>query len=519
MLVTTAACDAQTWHWTYVTSTPNSPFLAAQSSVSISANTIRMAYTIPLQKRQVVIESCNADLRDVQDATMLRSAGTTYLLIRFKPQHTAACVAGKQASVALPTADHRYVSTVAAAINASCCASATGAARPSPRAVIARITPPTPIPAPKPKPAPIATGASRPAATPAAEVAATSPAASATTTPSPKPSPSPSPVAVNVQDWVENDGLFWFVRMRNTGPARVTPVGEVFNCRNVNVGCGSFAAVVLEPGGTATVATVATVNPAAPATFQYRFSAGDGTRVIAGGGSSTRATPRTVARMNAAELRTAQAGALGQYRSPSGPPTQSTPARLVKRGSSRLAIGQTGTALVRLTIGPNGTPEEATIVSTTNQALTAAAIETAVSSTYAPATQNGRPVAGKYVATFSFDGEDPTLASVPVWKRSPTPAPSVSPGLSVPGPSATPPAPAVSPSPSAAAAAPAASAAAEPQFPATPEPQASPGPAATPAQGETETPSPAPQPSAAAPGVAPLASPTPAAPVSTSPPR
>jgi TonB family protein len=95
--------------------------------------------------------------------------------------------------------------------------------------------------------------------------------------------------------------------------------------------------------------------------------------------------------------------------------------RLLTRGSSRLAIGQTGVAIVRVMVSPDGTPQNAEIIKISNPQLTAAAIETAVSSTYAPALKNGQKVAGKYVATFSFNGEDPATASVPIWKRSPAP--------------------------------------------------------------------------------------------------
>jgi hypothetical protein len=187
----------------------------------------------------------------------------------------------------------------------------------------------------------------------------------------------------------------------------------------------------LEPGGTATVAVVSASSRDYAPVFEYRYTALDGARTIAGSGASAKVPPRRVARMSARELRTAQALALSQLRSPrdtshAGPqdtPAPSAPARLLRRGSSRLAIGQTGTAVVRVMIGENGTPEEVSIVSITNRQLTAAAIETAVSSTYAPAMENGRPVAGKYIATFSFDGQDPALSDVPVWKRPPSPTP------------------------------------------------------------------------------------------------
>lgn len=517
MLVTTAASEAQTWRWTYVTSTPNSPFVAAQSTVSIAANTIHMTYTIPLQKRQVVIEACDANLHDVQDATTIRSVGTTYLVIRFKPDRSASCVNGKQSSVALPTVNRRYVSTIATAINASCCTVATGTPTPRPHPAVTGVATPAAIARAAPS-----TPSARPArATPSARPAAPEPRHStpppkpapstATATPGPTPaptalpsaaaaSPSPSPATTALQHWVENNGLFWFVRIRNSSRVRLTPVGDVFDCRNVDVGCGPFTPTELEPGSAATVATIASVNHDAAASFKYRFTAGDTAHVISGVGSSAATPPRSVARMSAAELRAAQADAMSRLRAPGETQAtrvaQSSPARLVKRGSSRLAIGQSGTALIRLMIAANGTPEEATIVSITNKALTAAAIETAVSSTYAPAMQNGRAVAGKYVATFSFDGEDPALASVPVWKRSPSPAPAAD--TSPPPAAETSPAPAAPTSP-----APAAGTAPMPLPTTLPSPAPATNPTASPAPTESQAPQIAPSQAPQPPQVAP----------------
>jgi Gram-negative bacterial TonB protein C-terminal len=425
LVATSGTSDAQTWHWTYVTHTPNSP-LAAQSSVAITAQSVHMAYILPLPKGQVVIESCSADLHDLQDATTIRTQGTTYLLIHFKPSRGALCAAGKRLAVALPGDDDHYVHAVAAAINRTCCTVARNATpAPLPSATRVGIVSPAPRPSPASSTPPPASPSPAPSPSPAA-------------TPSPAASPSP---AAALQDWVENDGVFWFIRMRNSSRGNLTPEGEVFDCRNVDIGCGPFR-ILLEPGGTATVATIATANRGSTPSFRYRYTASDGPRAIAGSGSATKIALRNVTHMSARELRTAQALALEQLRSPRDAPAPITPVRLIKRGSSRLAIGQTGTALVRLMIAPNGIPEEATIVSITNKLLAAAAIETAVSSTYAPALQNGRAIEAKYVATFSFDGEDPALTSVPVWKRSPapsaSPASSASPPAASPAPSAAP---------------------------------------------------------------------------------
>lgn len=446
---TAGANDAQSWHWTYVTKTAEGPPLVSQSTITIGPKLVHMSYSVPLQQRQVVIESCNADLADVLDATTVRNGGTTYFLIRFKPSHDADCGSGRRPAVALPADDYAYVRAVADAVNrwtrssggnsgpAAVVAKATSPGPKPPTPGPVSTTKPTPVPTPKPtreptsKPTQSPTGS--PSATPSSSstpLPASSPSALPTVRPSASPSASPTPGAA-LQDWVENDGLFWFVRMRNISRAPITPSGEVFNCRNVDGGCGPFMHTQLEPAGTATVAVVSASSRDYAPVFDYRYTALDGARTIAGSGASAKAPPRRVVRMSARELRTAQALALSQLRSPhdtshGGPPDTPAPivpARLLRRGSSRLAIGQTGTAVVRVMIGENGTPEEVSIVSITNRQLTAAAIETAVSSTYAPAMENGHPVAGKYIATFSFDGQDPALSDVPVWKRPPSPTP------------------------------------------------------------------------------------------------
>jgi hypothetical protein len=402
-----------------VTQNANGPPFVAQSSVAIRAQSVLMTYSVPLQKRQVVIESCAADLHDVLDATTVRNAGTTYFLIRFKPSHGALCGSGRRPAVALPADDYEYVANVATAVSRF---ASTAAAKPSPSAVVARAATPAPKPSPaspaKLSPAPPSKPTSIPTSTP-------SPAPTAKPTPGPSatPSPSPSPARPAVEDWVENDGLFWFVRTRNVGRAPLTPAGETFDCRNVGTGCGPFMRTVLEPGGTATVAAITAADHNTAPFFEYRYNVADGAQTLARAGSSTKRPPHRTTHMSAQELRSAQALALGQIRAPQDTAAPILPAKLIKRGSSRLAIGETGTAVMRLMIAEDGTPQEVTIVSITNKALTAAAIETAVSSTYAPATQNGRRIVAKYVATFSFDGQDPALSAIPIWKRPPSPTP------------------------------------------------------------------------------------------------
>ncbi|MGD0473073.1 MAG: energy transducer TonB [Candidatus Velthaea sp.] len=434
-LLTPRASDAQTWRWTYVTQNANGPPFVAQSTVAIDAQSVHMTYSIPLQKRQVVIESCVAALQDVIDATTVRNAGTTYFLIRFKPSHGAACGSGRRPAVALPADDDNYVRNVATEVGRQL---HTAGAKPQPSAdVVARAA--TAAPTAKPTPAATAKPNLAPTAKPTPEPTETAPATvKPTAEPTLTPSPSPSPARAAVQDWVENDGLFWFIRIRNLSRGPLRPAGEVFDCRNVETGCGPFMHTELEPGGTATVAVIAAATRSEAPAFEYRYTISDGGLDIAGSGASTKLPPRQSVRMTAKDLRSAQELALSQLRSPRDTPAPILPARLIKRGSSRLAIGETGTAVVRVTIADDGTPQEVSIVSITNKALTAAAIETAVSSTYVPATQNGRAVAAKYIATFSFDGQDPALSSVPVWKRPPSPTPEASPS---PTPSLTDPSP------------------------------------------------------------------------------
>jgi hypothetical protein len=235
---------------------------------------------------------------------------------------------------------------------------------------------------------------------------------------------------IRIEDWVETEGLFTFVRVRNTKPRAVQIVGaEISNCRNVDFGCGPYPRVItLEPRQTVTVATVLS-SPRVPATFTYRYFGALGNVPVNGGAASTRTRPSRVVPMSNAELRGAEGAVIAAFHAPTAaapkptpPPPINLPARLIVRGTSRLAIGHSGVAKVRVTIAADGRPEEATVVSISDRRLTAAAIETAVTSTYLAAIQNGQPASSTYIATFTFSGEDPATASVPVWRRSPLPA-------------------------------------------------------------------------------------------------
>jgi Gram-negative bacterial TonB protein C-terminal len=446
VIAMTGISSAQTWHWQYVAHPANSAPINAQSTVILSPSEVSIAYTAPIEHRNAVIESCRVALSDVQHVTAVRTRGPIFLVIQLKPQRTANCESGRRPVAAIPGDDFTVVSQVAGAINQACCTvkappNVARAATPSPSAkprVAAR--PPSPPPTAKPRvvaqasPTPPPTPAPTPTPTPAPRT----PAPTATPAP-PTPAPSPSrPAGARLEDWVENQGLFMFVRVRNFGKQSVTiDSGEILDCKNVDSGCGPLPhRFTLDPYSTATIATVASTGQLP--SFSYRYSADQGK--FTGSGSSTKRPPARVARMSADAVRSAEAAAISALRSPGPGAAEATPStytytppRLTKRGSSRLGIGQTGTAQVRLLIAPNGSPQEATIVSITNRALTAAAIETAVSSSYAPAMRNGQPVPANYVATFSFNGEDPATADVPVWRRSAPPVPA---GPPSPGPSA-----------------------------------------------------------------------------------
>jgi len=254
--------------------------------------------------------------------------------------------------------------------------------------------------------------------------------------------------------------LFTFVRARNRGSTPVTiSGGEVIKCVAVAVGCGAFGhPIVIAPGAAAVLATVMSADPVNDAAFSYRYGARSGALQMTATGTSLKHITGWRPAMSAQEIRAAQATAIAALRTsgpvqPSSPaqasqpsPPLNTPARLTQRGSSRLAIGQTGQALVRVRVSAKGMPVNASIVSITNPALVSAALETAVSSSYAPAVRDGRPVDADYIATFQFDGQDPALSQIPVWKRPPSTGPP-SPAPPSPRPPSPPPPPSLVHSP------------------------------------------------------------------------
>lgn len=434
-------CLAQTWQWNSLTHPAFGPPLHAQSTVALTPTEIAFSYTArapsatsPGGSRQIVIASCRATLSDVARASAMRAAGRVFFLLELKPQRLADCDSGKKAIAALPGANFAQVSQIASAVNRACCSPRAAAPARPPR-VAAVITP-------RPSPAPRTT-------TPTPTPPEASPRPSAA--PRPKPAPKRNG-SMSVIDWTESEGLFVFVRVHNTGGHAIAlGDGAVQNCTNVDVGCGAFARTpVLAAHTTVTVATIASTNQRRMPAFTYSYTAMSGGREVTREGSSKKRRPAKLPRMNAQESRAAEALAIGGLRGAAASPAPgapaatspqpvpaSVPARLVTRGASRLAVGERGVAVVRVLVDASGAPQEASIVSITNRKLTAAAIETAISSTYSAAMKFGRPVTSDYIATFSFSGEDPANAFIPVWRRSPLPSPSPS-ATPAPAPTATP---------------------------------------------------------------------------------
>ncbi|HEY5341156.1 MAG TPA: energy transducer TonB [Candidatus Aquilonibacter sp.] len=404
------SAQAQTWQWQVVVHPPGAAPVNARSRVVLSHTDVTMSYSAQIQQRQVTIASCRAALGDIAKAEAVQQGQRAFLLLHLKPQTPAACDSGRQTVAMVPVADDAVATRVAAAINHACCTPTLAAARPAPSTA--------PSSAPSPTAAP-----------------------TASSSPPPKTSS-------RLTDWVESQGAFAFVRVRNrfSEPVAIT-AGEVGDCRNVAYGCGPFPSggFTLQPGSAMTIATVMWGDRGNGSAFTYRYTGERGQTRITGAGSSGKLPTGWRPRMSAQEIRIAEVAAIAGLRDRSAPgetvpsaqtassaPTP-TPvpafvaAQLTRRGSSRLGIGQTGEAQVRVSLGANGVPQNASIVSVSNRQLVTAALETAISSTYSPAMRNGRAIPGSYVATFKFDGQDPATSSIPVWRRDPSPAPSSTP--------------------------------------------------------------------------------------------
>src|SRR5579875_3384569 len=112
---------------------------------------------------------------------------------------------------------------------------------------------------------------------------------------------------MSVDDWVETDGVFAFVRIRNASnrPVLITD-GEI--------GCGPVGKrLTILPFGVATLATIASTRQQAPK-FTYRYTASMGSFWYAGTGSSEKATPAGAERLSQRDLRAAEAAMLAQFR-------------------------------------------------------------------------------------------------------------------------------------------------------------------------------------------------------------
>jgi hypothetical protein len=413
------AANAQSWQWQVVVHEANHAPMDAQSRVVLSNRDLSLVYSVRVDQADVPITTCRAQVGDVANASAVNSADNPFLYVAFKPGRAADCRSGKQPIMIAPISNNADAKRAVDAINRACCS--------APLAVAVRAN-----------------------KTPTKRVAAL---------PSSSPHPQPSPPALPlVDDWVESQGVFNFIRIRNDGaqPVMITPA-TVENCRGVVAGCGAVRRqLVIAPGSTTTLLAVMSGNTANPAAFAYEYIARSGAMTAHRSGSWRKRPTSSVSPMSEQEIGSAesvavaglarqapQSSASANSSGPRGP--QNAAVHLLSRGTSRLAIGQTGSALLRVHVSGSGMPLNVAIVNVSNRAIVPAAIETAVSSTYSPAIRDGRRVEADYVIEFRFDGDDPALAGVPLWKRSPLPAASAGPIAAA---TASPkPAPTASPSP------------------------------------------------------------------------
>jgi hypothetical protein len=419
MILCTRAAGAQSWEWNFVVRLPDRGPVSAQTRVVLSPRDVVMTYSADLNNRTVPITTCRASLSDIGDVHSANNGGNLFLFIVLKAQRSANCNSGNQSIALVPVSNNAAVNTAVTTIMRSCCQAPAVVARATPaRATVAQATP-------------------------------------APATPAPRPSATVAPPLLGTVDWVESQGLFAFVRVLNRTDQRVTiGAGRVLDCRDVAYGCGTFidSPVTLAPGEVMTLATIMSSNPGKGATFSYRYEVQNGSARLTESGLSGKPASDPKTAMSALDIRSAEAAAIGGMRgrpatSSAPPPPAFVPPKLLQRGSSRFGVGQRGVAVVRVGVGRNGMAQYATVVSITNAALVSAALETAVSTTFTPAMRNGQPVDGNYVATFQFDGSDPALSSIPVWRRAPIATPSASLRASASASPSAVPSPSPSPSP------------------------------------------------------------------------
>jgi TonB family protein len=391
----TAVASAQTWNWTYSTAALQSARGPAAASLELTSTEITTSNRIALAGRPDVVYSCHIKLADVSRAIAVHT-GSQSLLIQLKPDRAAACqVIGNAQSVVMRADDGALIDKIAAAINNACC---TVAAVPERTIVRER-----PTPAPERETTVAARASEKPTEKPAPEKT------------TPQPAASSAFAFMRVDDWIETDGAFAFLRIRNLGnrPIAITG-GEVRDCTNADVGCGRIARrTTILPYGVITYATVASADPQKAPSFDYSYSAQMVDYTFDGNGNSSKEAPSGAARMSAEQVRSAEAQALAALRGPNGPSAsvvaQDQPPRVVKPGVAEPVNGKSGQVQVRVTLAPDGSPQDAAIVSSTNDELDDAGVEFAVSSTYAPAIHAGKPVAADLVVTVSFLAGEPSI--------------------------------------------------------------------------------------------------------------
>jgi hypothetical protein len=368
----TSVAGAQAWHWNVVAHRSSGAPVDEQSTVDLSGRVLSVSYSAQIDGQSVPMSSCHADVGDVAYARSVNNSGGSFLFVVMKPHRSATCTTGSQPVELAQVLPDAAAGAALASILRSCCS------------------------------APLV-----------AQVRST-----------PRPQ---TPPLVAPQDWIENEGLFAFVRVHNRDVRPLTIDGAaIVGCRNVVYGCRHFIdrPAIVAPSGVATIATVMAANSKG-ASFSYRYDAQVDSEHYTGTGVSTKFAPGAAA-MTTDEIREAEAVAVTAVTGHLAPIATATPSytlpQLIRRGSSSLAIGKHGRAIVRINVDATGVPQNAAIVSISNRALIAAALQTAVSSGFTPAKLNGRPVTADYVATFQFDGTDPQ-SNTPVWRLA-TPLPS-----------------------------------------------------------------------------------------------
>lgn len=85
--------------------------------------------------------------------------------------------------------------------------------------------------------------------------------------------------------------------------------------------------------------------------------------------------------------------------------------RLVRAGLSEPIPGKNGSIQIRVSLGPDGSPQDAAVLSSSNDDLDDAGVEIAASSTYAPAVRRGRPVASDFILTIEFRDGTPNVSA------------------------------------------------------------------------------------------------------------